>query len=136
MRQEVVTLGLQDVVISAGHLPYGQLPWLYENADIYAYPSFCESFGHPLLEAMAYGLPIIAANTAVNREVAGDASLYFDMFNPESCASGLIKLMSDTTLRRTMTERGRRIVATHPWSTHVSSLLSALSTLIADRIRS
>jgi glycosyltransferase involved in cell wall biosynthesis len=136
MRRELVTLGLQDVVISAGHLPYQQLPWLYENADIYAYPSFCESFGHPLLEAMAYRLPVIAADTAVNREVAGDASLYFDMFNPESCASGLIKLMNDTTLQRTLTERGRRIVATLPWSIHVSSLLSAFSTLMADRTRS
>jgi glycosyltransferase involved in cell wall biosynthesis len=60
---------------------------IYSHADIYVFPSFTESFGHSLVEAMAAGLPVIAADMPVNREVCGDAGAYFGIYDPEDCAS-------------------------------------------------
>lgn len=61
-------LGLSDTVIHTGHFDHDQLHYLYERADAFIFPSFTESFGHPLVEAMSCGLPVVAADTAVNRE--------------------------------------------------------------------
>ena len=95
-------LGLADTVVSSGHLEHDQLHHLYRKADVFVFPSFTESFGHPLVEAMACGLPIVASDMAINRELCREAAFYFDTFSPQSCANALLETLQDRNKRTAM----------------------------------
>ncbi len=84
LRSLTSSLELDARVIFTGHLDGDALAKAYGRASCLVWPSYAETFGHPLLEASSYGLPIIAADTAVNREIAGDAASYFNPFDVES----------------------------------------------------
>jgi glycosyltransferase involved in cell wall biosynthesis len=110
--------------------PLGQqrVQELYREGDLFVFPSLCESFGHPMVEAMAYGLPIVAADTPVNREVLGPAALYFSPYSPEELALHVRRLAEDDALRKRLGARGRERVATHfCWERHVLRFLEAAS---------
>jgi len=107
---------------------YGSLPELYASADIFVFPSYIESFGHPVVEAMAAGLPVIAADVPVNRELCGDAALYFPAFDAEACANEVRRVAHGTTLRERLREAGLRRAATFTWQRHVDGLLDAMTT--------
>jgi glycosyltransferase involved in cell wall biosynthesis len=70
-------LGLGDIVRNYGEIPASRIEGLYDSLDIFVFASVCESFGFPLVEAMAHGLPIIAADIASTREIGGQALEYF-----------------------------------------------------------
>src|SRR5207244_9471275 len=72
---------------------------LYQNADIFVSPSLVESFGYPLVEAMAHGLPVVAADTEVNREICAEAALYFTPRSPEDLTRAVGQQAGDAALR-------------------------------------
>jgi glycosyltransferase involved in cell wall biosynthesis len=75
--QEAKRLRVEHQLEPLGRLPLEMTYQLYTEADVFFFPSVCESFGFPLVEAMGAGLPIVAADTEVNREICGAAALYF-----------------------------------------------------------
>lgn len=125
-------LGIQDVVVHAGHFDHGQIHYLFERADVFVFPSFTESFGLPLVEAMSCGLPVVAADTAVNREVCGNAARYFDTFDPASCASVLEETLRSADLRAAMKKRAVERSRDFSWTKHLASLLDLFRSLCAD----
>ncbi len=66
-------LRVEDVVVELGAVPYPLLHQVYRECDIYVTPAYAESFAHPLVEGMASGLPIVASDLAVHREICQDA---------------------------------------------------------------
>jgi len=109
-----------------GPLQTEQVEQLYRQGDVFVFPSLCESFGHPMVEAMAHGLPIVAADTPVNREICGEAAVYFSPLDPEELAEKLSLLGGDQALRQKLCIAGRRRAATHfRWEDHVDRLLKA-----------
>jgi len=88
--------------------------------------SLCESFGHPLVEAMAAGLPIVASDIAVHREICGDAARYFPVLSVEALAGALRELIGDPHSRRGLAARGRLQVEKFFWEDHVARLLDLL----------
>jgi glycosyltransferase involved in cell wall biosynthesis len=103
------------------------LDQLYARADIFVYPSVVESFGHPLLEAMAAGLPIVAADVPVNRELCGDAAVYFSPFDPSECARTINKVVGDSQFRHVLAQNGIRRAGKFRWSEHVNQLVQAFA---------
>lgn len=85
---------LEDWVINLGRVPEGALDELYRRATIFFFPSVCESFGFPLAEALGYGLPIVAADTAINREMCGQAGLYYSSLDSRAAAQQLATLLN------------------------------------------
>lgn len=80
---------LSDRVEFCGYLSGVDLERIYSWADCFVWPSYAETFSHPLLEAHAHGLPILAARAASNAEIAGEAAVYFDPFDIGSIRSRL-----------------------------------------------
>ncbi len=76
--------GLATKVTFAGPLSGAALDAAYAGADCFLWPPYAETFGHPLLEAHSFGLPILAARAASNEEIAGEAARYFDPFDVEA----------------------------------------------------
>ena len=72
-----------------GFVAEGELATLYAGAAAFAYPSSWEGFGLPVLEAMAYGAPVVTSAGTACAEVAGDAALLVDPKDPERAADGV-----------------------------------------------
>jgi glycosyltransferase involved in cell wall biosynthesis len=89
--QRAETAGLGEVLENAGEIDATGISALYDSLDIFAFPSMVESFGFPLVEAMAKELPIVAADTPSNREVAGHAGLFF----PPADAAALERILGE-----------------------------------------
>jgi glycosyltransferase involved in cell wall biosynthesis len=97
---------VNDKILFTGYVPESDLPALYTGALCFAYPSFFEGFGIPLLEAMRCGTPTITSDRTCFPEVVGDASLIIDPFNEQSIADGLWRMISDAALREQLRRRG------------------------------
>jgi glycosyltransferase involved in cell wall biosynthesis len=104
---------------------YTTLPELYRSSDIFVFSSYTESFGHPLVEAMATGLPIVASDIPVNRELCGDAALYFPTFDAAACASAIRRAAEDTEARRRLSEAALARAASFSWERHAVALTEA-----------
>lgn len=106
-----------------GGVPYSKIWSLYAGSDIFVFPSLVESYGHPLTEAMASGLPIIASDIPVHREICGDAALYFDPHSQFQLANCIRKLRDCANLRAELGEIGRqRARMGQPWCDYVKGL--------------
>jgi len=106
---------------------------LYAGADIVVYPTLVESFGHPLLEALAWGLPVVASDIPTNRELARDAALYFRPQDPAELAARVEQLAQDPALRRALAERGPRYARQYSWAKHTDFLVARLRELAAKK---
>ena len=84
-------LGIADDVVWVGGVPLAETVPFYRCADVFVYPSFNETFGLPILEAMACGCPVVTSNTTAMPETAGGAALLADPADPESIADALAK---------------------------------------------
>jgi glycosyltransferase involved in cell wall biosynthesis len=111
------------------HLDYlsrGELATVYEKGEIFVLPSHYEGFGFPLLEAMAWGVPSIAARSSSLPEVGGDAALYFDPTSPEELAGTIARLAADPALRRELAQKGRARAAEFRWEEAAERTLEVL----------
>ena len=119
----ITELGLADDVVLTGFVENRLLPELYAAADVFVFPSLFEGFGIPLLEAMAAGTPVCAANISSIPEVVGDAALLFDPRNPADIAAQLDRLLHDATLRRELARRGQQQAQRFSWDDAASGVL-------------
>jgi glycosyltransferase involved in cell wall biosynthesis len=98
-----------------GYVRECDLPALYSGALGFLYPSLCEGFGLQVLEAMACGTPVLAANTGALPEVVGDAGIYVNPYETVEIADGIRRLVSDHDLRESLRECGFLRVQQFPW---------------------
>jgi glycosyltransferase involved in cell wall biosynthesis len=113
-RSELRRLALDSAVRLIEYPDDDTLRYLYSFASAFVYPSLNEGFGIPLLEAMACGTPVIAADIPVFREVAGDAAVYFDPRDPESLARAIDTGLDEAT-RREHIARGFQRLQSYSW---------------------
>jgi glycosyltransferase involved in cell wall biosynthesis len=130
--QLVKELGISDLVVELGAVPYRQLHRLYKRADIYVTPAYTETFAHPLVEAMASELPVIASDLPVHREICGDAALYFPCFSPEELAKRVVEIVSSPELAVKLRDRGATRSTAFSWNKHVEELVSLARSLAAQ----
>ena len=116
-----------------GGVAYDRVPDWYRHAAAFAFPSLLETFGHPLLEAMAAGTPILASDTPVSREIAGDAAHYADARDPEAISRALEAVLFDTELRRGLVARGAARVARFTWDESARRHLELFDAVAAER---
>ncbi len=91
--------GLSKNFLILNRVPEDTVAELYKKCDIFMFPSWCESFGFPMIEAMSLGLPVVAAGTPVNKEICGNGALYYDPSDPEEAAEKIRMTMENKKLR-------------------------------------
>jgi glycosyltransferase involved in cell wall biosynthesis len=117
-------LGLEREIVELGAMPYAMLHQVYRVCDLYVTPAYAETFAHPLVEAMASGLPVIASDLAVHREICGGAARYFPRFSPEDLADLIVQLSQSTQQATAMREAGIIRAQAFSWEKHVERLLA------------
>ena len=108
-------LNLQKEVVLTGSVAGDDLIKLYNAADLVVFPSFYESFGRPILEAMACGIPVITSNVYSMPEVAGDAAILVDPHDPDDIANAICKVLTNDGLRYEMIKKGLERVKEFTW---------------------
>ncbi|MEK9207853.1 MAG: glycosyltransferase family 1 protein, partial [Patescibacteria group bacterium] len=93
-------------IITLGFVSDEDLASLYNAALLFTMPSFYEGFGLPVLEAMQSGCPVVISDKGSLKEIAGEAAVYVDPYEADSIKKGIEKLMSDSSLRKKLSEKG------------------------------
>jgi len=126
----VEQLGIRDEVVELGAVPYSQLHHLYGGCDLYVTASYAETFAHPVVEARACGLKVVASDIPVHREVCGDAALYFSRFSPQELAERILQAASDYSTRHFSAISIERF----SWKNHVEKIIALAAGLVQGRM--
>jgi glycosyltransferase involved in cell wall biosynthesis len=92
---------------------------MYRLAGVFVFPSLYEGFGLPPLEAMASGTPVVTSNVSSLPEVAGDAAVLVDPYDPAAIAQGMRRVLTDDRLRRELRTKGLARARQFSWEASV-----------------
>ena len=112
----IVENNLESDVLFPGFVAEAELPYWFQAAECFVYPSQYEGFGMPPLEALASGTPVITSNVSSLPEAVGDAALLVDPKSSMEIADALVRVWTDKTLRQEMKARGVRHARQFTWT--------------------
>ncbi|UCG26056.1 MAG: glycosyltransferase family 4 protein [Chloroflexota bacterium] len=128
--EEIARQELEGRVLLVGFAADEDLPALYSGASLFAYPSFYEGFGLPLLEAMACGVPVLNSNASCLPEVAGDATIQLSPHDQPAWSEALVSLLEDPSKRAGMVAAGFLQARRFTWSRAALELRSLYTRLL------
>lgn len=120
--RQIRSHGLESEVIITEGVSEGDLPLLYNGADVCVFPSLYEGFGLPVLESMACGTPVVISNRGALPETAGGCALIVNSLTPVALAEGIQKVLTDHGLRRTLIEKGLSHASLFTWTSCVQRI--------------
>jgi glycosyltransferase involved in cell wall biosynthesis len=106
---------LKEHVIFTGYLTDSQTAKLYEHAALYVFPSVNEGFGIPILEAFAHKVPVLISNNSCLPEVAGNAAIGFDPYNPDALSTLIAQTINDTAILQSLQQKGTERLEHFSW---------------------
>jgi glycosyltransferase involved in cell wall biosynthesis len=127
----VNSLRNSDSIVELGTIPYHSLHHLYRACHAYVTPAYAESFAHPLIEAMSSGLPVVASDVPVHREICRDAGVYFARFSPDALAERVMQVYESPELAGKLSSNGFERARDFSWSKHVEQLLILAQELVS-----
>jgi len=135
VRRKVAALKLGERVVFTGAVSDEELAQLYAQAALYVNPSLSEGFGLQGLEAMAAGVPVLAARASCLPEVYADAAEYFDPGSTAELVTKTAALLRDDKLRLTLTTRGLKRVTEFSWRAAAEATLAVYQAAGAGGVR-
>lgn len=116
--------------LNLGHVPHKAIRAILKTHDVLVSTSLAETFEFQLVEGMAVGLPVVATDIPIHREVCGDAALYFAPGDHQGLAKRLRQLDGDPALRAALAERGQaRVGRKYSWRRHMQVLHDCVARL-------
>jgi glycosyltransferase involved in cell wall biosynthesis len=106
---------------------------LYRACDLYVTASYAETFAHPVVEAAACGLRVLASDIPVHREVCGNTALYFSKFSPQQLAERILQAVSESDNQQFSPAPIERIDR-FSWRAHVDSIVALAAGLVHDQM--
>jgi glycosyltransferase involved in cell wall biosynthesis len=128
--QEVKTQGLENKVQFIGFVDDKDLPALYSEATLFAFPSLYEGFGLPILEAMACGVPVVISDASCMPEIAGEAALALAASGQDEWATGIQNLLEDPSRRMKMVAAGFLRARQFSWRVAAEQLADVFNNLL------
>lgn len=105
----------RDDIIVTGTIPFEEIAVLYQNAEIFVFPSLYEGFGIPILEAMASGVPVICNHNSSLPEVAGEAALYYKGLASGEMAIKIKEVLESKFVRDSLVRKGMEQIKKFSW---------------------
>jgi len=119
LRRAVHKHQLHQYVRFLGYVPEETLAVMYRLAGVFVFPSLYEGFGLPPLEAMASGTPVVTSNVSSLPEVAGEAAVLVDPYDPGAIADGIARVLTDERVRNEMRAKGLERARQFSWEASV-----------------
>jgi glycosyltransferase involved in cell wall biosynthesis len=126
MQQIAEQAGLRGRLHLLGQINYNELPALYRQADLFVFPSLLETFGHPLVEAMASGVPVVVSNSTAIPEICADGALYFDPTDVGDAVMKISQVLADHALRQHLVAKSLARAAEFSWEQTARKTLEVL----------
>jgi glycosyltransferase involved in cell wall biosynthesis len=114
---------LAGLIITPGYIPSSQMPLMYNCSSLFLYPSLRESFGLPVLEAMACGAPVITSDIPAIREVGGDAAVFIDPENTNAIAENISSLLNSQEQQASLIQKGSERAKAFSWKNSAEKLI-------------
>ena len=115
---------IREQIVMPGYIVNSDLPYIYNSAFAFLYTSLRESFGIPILEAMACGTPVITSNTSSMPEIGGDEAILINPESPEEITEKMLRLENDEDYYNTQKEIGLKRASLFSWRKTAEQLLS------------
>jgi glycosyltransferase involved in cell wall biosynthesis len=126
----IISLALQEEIVLCGYVPDPDLPQLYKDACMIAFPSTYEGFGLPIIEGFASGVPVLTSDVCSMPEIAGNAAALADPYDVNDIAGKLEQLVFDLPMRERLIKAGYERVKGFTWEAFTQQvLLNIKSTL-------
>lgn len=122
--------GMERQIHICSNVSFDDLPSVFQQAEIFVYPSIYEGFGIPVIEALHSGIPVIAATGSCLEEAGGESSIYVSPYDVQDMADNIIRLWNDPDLRKNMAERGKEYVTRFSASRQAAQLMDLYRSLI------
>ena len=132
-RELVRTMGLGDKFRAVKPPSEDELVTLYNTADVFAFPSFYEGFGLPVLEAMACGTPVVATNRTSVPEVVGEAGILINPEDTSELAKEIKRVLTDKPLSETLSARGLARSSEFTWEKTAEATGEAYQSVLGTR---
>jgi glycosyltransferase involved in cell wall biosynthesis len=128
-------LGIEGSIVQLGPVPYLALHHVYRQCDLYVTPAYAESFAHPLVEAMASGLAVVASDIPVHREICGPAARYFERHSPQALTDAVCETLESPSALDQQRQYGKQRSLDFSWSHHLDALLEYAEDLLSSEAR-
>lgn len=132
VKQLVKNSSIAHRVVFPGFVSDEDLPCLYRAARLYVFPSFCEGFGLPALEACSYGLPVVASNSSSLPEILGPAALYFNPHDIAEMREKIETALTNPKLTERLVQEGYRRLQRFDWGTMARQTLDLYSQICSN----
>ncbi|MEG1611435.1 MAG: glycosyltransferase family 1 protein [Alistipes sp.] len=120
---------IRPLLRTVGYIANSDLPAIYNGATAFLYTSLRESFGIPILEAMACGTPVITSDTSAIPEIAGQGAILINPTDPSAIASMLLQLERDPAFHAAQRDYGLQRVQQFSWEHTAAELLTLYESL-------
>ena len=121
-------------IFLTGYVENTDLPAIYSLCSIFLYPSLRESFGIPILEAMACGVPVITSKTSSMPEVSGGAAYLVDPYAFDQITKGILELMGNSSLRTKLINKGLKRAKMFSWQAMAKEVLELYKSIGTNKI--
>lgn len=125
---EIDKKDLLNRFVLTGFVDETTLLTLYAEAKVFLYPSLREGFGLPILEAMAFGIPVVTSNISAMPEVAGDAAFMVNPYSVEEITEGMTTAYQNKSLRKTKIALGFERPNLFTWQNTATKVLDIYQT--------
>jgi glycosyltransferase involved in cell wall biosynthesis len=121
-------------ILETGRIAHDKIATQLDQTDVFVFPSISETFGFPMVEAMASGVPMVVADTRINREICGDTALYFEPENAKELVERILELDASPDLRASFrTRQIERVKERYSWANHFHELMAEMQRLHRNR---
>ncbi|MDA3815350.1 MAG: glycosyltransferase family 1 protein, partial [Patescibacteria group bacterium] len=115
IRKRIARSDFQKEIVCLGYIRDEQKWELLHSASVFLFPSLCEGFGIPILEAQSCGLPVITSNYGPMNEVVKDDNILVDPLDFEAMAKKVNKILTDKNFREEIIEKGKENIKRFSW---------------------
>jgi glycosyltransferase involved in cell wall biosynthesis len=135
-KKRTETLNIPDKVIFPGFISMEHLPYIYNAAKLFVYPSFYEGFGLPPIEAMACGVPVITSNTTSLPEVVGNGAFLVNPKDQDDLCQAMLNILSDSTFKNKLISSGIQRASQLSWKKTAIDTIVIYNKILGKRINS
>ena len=124
-----IDLNIENKVIFPGFIEMNHIPYIYNAAKLFVYPSFYEGFGLPPVEAMACGTPVVTSNSTSIPEIVGDAAILMDPYDVDDLCEKMYLVLTNKELKDSLVSKGLARSSELSWEKTAKQTLDAYSSI-------